>query len=434
MSNRKTFSGSVVAALCLVLLVSAASVPVMGQTLSLLHCWGGERAPMVEKMLSEFAAAHPGITVNNELVGCGAALAERLKVLIAAGIPPDVAMVHTTEMAGLADIGNLVSLDNLMERDGLPASMWYPSELGASQWRGSTYGLPIRTGGDANSLIFYNRDLFGEAGLEDQSPRTWDELEDFSRKLIRYEGDHLMVNPIANIAGYTGDAGELAWLYSGGGRFLSEDGRRVTFADPAGVDMLEWVYNFRSSVYRAIGDDGEFGNDFVRAQFAEGRAGMFITGVWNFTFVHGVNPDFNLGAGVRPRQQGSSFAGANAGTFLYAIPSGSEHQAAAWELLKWLTVDENGGGWFMLAQGRPSPIIAFNQNPVYYEENPLFSVVGEALASSALVEILPIHSELVAPFNQAFRQGATGALPPREALEDAMRLAQATLDRYLSEQ
>ncbi len=429
MSTRKVSSWAVV---WFVAIVCFVSMPVTGQNLTLLHCWGGERAPMVEKMVADFTAAHPDITVTNQLVGCGAPLADGLRAQIAAGIPPDVAMVHTTVMTGLADTGNLVPLDTLMQRDGLAVDKWYPSELGASQWRGSTYGLPIRTGGDANSLIFYNKDLFAEAGLADRSPNTWDELEEFSRKLIRYNGEQITVNPIANIAGYTGDAGPLAWLYSGGGRFLSEDGRSVAFGDRAGVDMLEWVYNFRNSIYRTIGDDGGFSNNDTRAQFAEGKAGMFITGVWNFTYVYGVDPSFNLGAGVRPRQTGSPYAGANAGTFLYAIPAQSERQAAAWELLKWLTVNEDGGGWFMLAQGRPSPIIAFNQNPAYFEENPMFATVGEALASSALVEILPIHDQLVAPFNQAFRRGATGELPPREALEDAARVAQASLDQFLA--
>ena len=419
----------------LLAIAAALAAPAMGQTtLNLLHCWGDARTAMVEKMLSDFTADHPGITVSHELVGCGGPLHDRLRTQIAAGIPPDVAMVYTTVMVGLAEGGNLVALDPYMQRDGLVPEMWYPSELGAGQWRGSTFGLPIRTGGDANSLIFYNKDLFAEAGLPDRAPATWTELDQISRRLIRYEGDQITVSPITNIAGYTGDAGPLAWLYAGGGRFLSEGGRSVDFASPAGVEMLEWVYNFRSSVYRTLGDDGGFGNDVTRALFVEGKAAMFITGVWNYSFVWSVNPDFNLGSGVRPRKEGSPYAGANAGTYLYAIPTQSRNREAAWELLKWLTVDENGGGWFMLAQGRPSPIIAYNRNPAYLEQNPMFPVVGEALASSALVEILPIHDELFAHFNRAFNQGATGAVPPREALEEAARTAQAELDRYLAGQ
>ncbi len=421
-SSRRVQGGALGAVVALAGLSPGVVEASAGVNLSLMHCWGEHRAAMVEKMVADFTAQHPGVKVDIQLVGCGTTLGEKLTTALAAGKPPDVAMLYTFDMVALADSGALTPLDSWMRRDQLAPSLWYPTEIKAGEWRGSTYGLPIRTGGDSNSLIFYNRDIFAEVGLPDRAPATWQELESYSRKLIRYDGDKLVRNPV-NVLN-TGDYGNVAWLYGGGAQFLSEDLRRVTFHAPAGVEALDWLYRFRTGVFRKLGDD----QVDARQTTINGQTAMLIGGVWEFDYIWRAKPDFNLGAGVRPRREGSPWAAVHPGTYVYVVPASSPNRELAWELVKWLTVRRESSAWFLFEQKRPSPIASYNRE--FFRLNPLFSVIGEAITASALLTATPVHRDLLQLYGSAFNAVVRGQQPARAALEEAARQAQAVLDKY----
>ena len=63
--------------------------------------------------------------------------------------------------------------------------------------------------------------------------------------------------------------------------------------------------------------------------------------------------------------------GIHAGTFHYAVPQGVKDPELAWELVKWLTLNEETAGYFMFEQDRPSPVIAFSRNPAYWDGEPV---------------------------------------------------------------
>ena len=78
-------------------------------------------------------------------------------------------------MPGLAAKGSFTALDPYIKRDKFDPSIYYDNEFKSSQFPGKTYVLPMAATG-AWYLIFYNRDHFRDAGLdENKPPATWDE-------------------------------------------------------------------------------------------------------------------------------------------------------------------------------------------------------------------------------------------------------------------
>lgn len=416
-------------ALVLALVLCGAMVSAQQVKLELLHAWTSFREPMVNQMLDDFMKEFPNVVVEPRLVP-NADLNEQFTLAYAAGMPPDVVMVSTKNLIALSAQGVFLDLNEFIERDGIDWGIWVPSELQLGQLHGSTYGLPIRTGGEAGNVLYYNKQIFEESGLNsDRAPATWTELLEYSKKLIRYDGDNIVLNPINDLSQNATVQPTLNWIYSGGGQFLSDDLRTIAFNSPEAVEAMNFVQRFRTEVYRNVAD-GNMGN----ADFYNGRSAMFFWGSEGFSFVWDQDPDFPLGAGPRPKHENSSYVGANSGTWHYAIPASVDNPDEAWELLKWLTIREESAGWFIRMQGRASPIREFNMHPEYFEVNPLTPVLGQVLEQVAPVTILPIHDDISIPMRDAFRQVLRGEVPAGVALADAASRAQAMLDAYWAEQ
>lgn len=403
------------------------------ETLRLMHCWGEHRAAWVEEMGEAFEQAHPGVSVEIQLVGCGATLRETFITSYLGGASPDVIMIHTLDIPSTVELGALTPVDPFLDRDGIPLSMWYPSEILASQWSGYHYGLPIRTGGDANTLMYYNKELFGAAGLdESRPPRTWADLDEVSRRLIQYDGDELSQ---AAVPLHGGDYSPLAWLGTGGASLLSEDGRHVRFGEQAAIETLVYAQDAFARHYR--GGLAEF-NAFtaahggVRSPFPSGRLAMQYNGSWEASYIQEANPALNFGIALRPSKEADGAPGTHAGTYVYAMPSDVRNPDMAWELVKWLTIREETAGMFMLRQGRPSPVIALNQNPAYLDANPDWLVIGEALSKAAPLRAFPFTSEVMGIFSTAFGQAVSGNQPPHSVLVEAAERAQVVVDTYWS--
>jgi len=415
-------------ALLVALIVLFAS-PVRGATVSLLHCWEEHRGQWLQEMLDEFERAHPGIEVDNQFfAGCG--LVEQQYIIrLAAGVAPDVAMLMTNTVGALALEGSLLPLDDLMARDGIGYDTFYPSEIAAGQWNGVTYSLPIRTGGDVNNILFYNKSLFDEAGLDrNRPPETLSDLLDYAEKLVRYEGEQLVRNPVNAPSTGGGSFGHLAWLYTGGGKYLTDDARRVAFNSPEAIETIEFILDFESSVYR--GEPPRWNLETNRANFLNGSLAMWIEATWEYSWIVGNRPDLELGVGVRPTKTGSEPTGIHLGTWTYGISIGTEVPNEAWELLKWLTVRPESAGAFMLRQGRASPIVAVNESEAFRAAVPWADVLGRALSTAAFSPVLPIDGDVRGVFDRFWGRAVRGEEPAVSAMEEAARLAQAELDRF----
>ncbi len=406
-----------------------ATTPALAAPLDVWHIWGGHREQLLNDVLAAFEAEHPGIETMQTL-HVFPQHQERFIAGVLAGVVPDIIMIHSSELPGLVDsLDPFIPLDEFLARDGLHESAWYPSEYDAGVWNGHVYGLPMRTGGDANTLVMYNGSVFEEVGLDaNVFPKTWNEFAEVSRKLVRYDGD--TISRLAFMPeGANADMDRAAWLYAGGATLVSEDATRVTFADTAAIQAVEFIHELGSQLYRNP-QDGVPANAI--RQLVDGGLAMRFVGSWGYAEAKDVDPNADIRIALRPSKDGVQYAGVHAGTWLYMIPKGVDNVEHAWELLKWLTTEEGGAGRFMLEQSRPSPIRDHNANPAYRDLNPYWDVIGLALGSSAPLPKSPIVPSVDLEFQKAFVAAVRGQQAVASALTEAARVAQGLVDEYLA--
>jgi multiple sugar transport system substrate-binding protein len=143
--------------LILVLLVgvAAASAAATQEKEKVVFWFGAsqdERAAY-EAMVDEFNRAHPNIEVRGMLVP--QKYVERKLILsVAGGVPPDVVRFYTHLGGELMSRGGLEPLNDLIERDKVDLTDFWPVGLEQNTYQGKLYGMPWVMSPNA---LFYNK-------------------------------------------------------------------------------------------------------------------------------------------------------------------------------------------------------------------------------------------------------------------------------------
>lgn len=222
----------------------------------------------------------------------------------------------------------------------------------ALSFEGERYGIP--QGADGR-VVYYNRDLFEQAGLPTEwQPTSWQEILDAGQALAQLDG----VTPIQLNAGVPmGEAttmqGLLPMLVGAGGEVWSDD--MWLGATPELREVLE--------LYRSIYVDDQLGDAVLQQEaagrdtsfqlFADGQIGMLFEGDYFWRSV--INPeegtapmadrDETVGYALIPAASpgaginGQDFVSMSGGTGRVLNPS-SEHPEIAWELLAFMNSAE----------------------------------------------------------------------------------------------
>lgn len=390
----------------------------------MVHCWGAARDPWVQDQIEIFKRDHPNVEVTTTLAGCND-LQERVILSIAAGTPFDAAMLRGDGMLELARQGALMNLSTFLERDGISEDIWFPAEIEGVRHDGAVYGLPHRAGADMNNILLYNTQLFDESGLDSSNPpSTFEELNEVSRALARFHDGQLTVTPFD--FHNQGTYGPLAWLYAGGGSFLSDDGSEATFYSP---EALETIHFERDFIARHLGGPQNiFGGE---AAFANNQVAMLGRGTFSYASILNINPDTPIAMALRPKHPDSPWSGVAEPTLVFSIPKGVEHPELAWKLLYYLTIDEEAAGGFLLRQGRPSPIREYNFNPEYFEVNPYFGIIPTAMETAAPLPVPPGFTDALTHFRQVWHSlERDHSIAPNATLEEAARVVNVMLREH----
>jgi multiple sugar transport system substrate-binding protein len=212
---------------------------------------------------------------------------------------------------------------------------WYWIE-GVTTYRGHVYAIPTQV---FNSRLIYNRDLFRAIGRNpDQPPKSYGELREIARRItaLRRGGYFGFAYPGA-------ESWPVEWMPS---QWAEANG------DPAYWDWKQgrWALSGYLRVFQLLLDlrkDGSLfpgtealTNDALRAQFAEGKIGMFMGEFWD---VGVLNLQFparcDWGVAPIPTYDGE-FHGKSRAMMIggsWSINGHSRHKLEAWEVVKWFT-------------------------------------------------------------------------------------------------
>jgi len=324
-----------------------------------LVVWGpGKEFSEMEPLLKRFERENPEYKV---VIGRAAAKdmvadPQRFLCSVAGGMSPDVIKFDRFAISEWASRGAFENLNKYLEEDDKLTNDLYHIDINSFiqpaidevTYKGNVYGIP--EGADVR-LLYYNKDVLIREGFVDKNgnakpPKTWEELEEYAKKLTKFDKD-------GNISrlGFAPSHGD-SWLYlygwQNGGRFMSPDGRRCTLNSPEIVEALEFmtrIYDELGGAKKVYAFQSTFQADELDP-FLNGKVVMMINGDWFLKTIATYNPRLNF-ATVPPPIPAARLAAGHKPTSMLAgwclsIPSAAKNKEGAWKMIRWLSSLEAG--------------------------------------------------------------------------------------------
>jgi multiple sugar transport system substrate-binding protein len=252
------------------------------------------------------------------------------------------------------------------------------------------FGVPLYA--DVSAL-FYNKDLFTQAGLDPAKPPTsLAEMRTYADKITALGVDIKGYYLPGNCAGcniFT--VGPLMWA----------SGAKIEAVGPGDEplvgDGVKQVLQFTRDMVKAgnvhEGDQTENGETF-HLQFGSGKVGMMGTGNFNITLAREQNPGMNFGIALLPGVAPNSSASFIGGD-LVVVPKGSKRVDDAVNVMKFLLSDDVQVEVYAKALNLTTRSDMVNNK--YFQAEPLVQDVAKALAVGTTPYTLTFFEQINSP-------------------------------------
>lgn len=236
----------------------------------------------------------------------------------------------------------------------------------AKNSEGEQVGIPYSL---SNPVLYINRDLLKEAGVDENGPQTWEELKDFSQKVKEKTGKYgfYLQEPADNWA-------TQALLESNGARMLTDG--KASFASKEGIEAYKlWTEMvLEEEALHIAWDQGV-------QSFIDGNVAMAYTTIAQRSNIQN-NAKFDVAAIKSPAWEGKEVRLPAGGAMLAITAKEEEQQKAAWEFMKFLYSVESMAKW---TEGTgyvpPRSDVAEAENGLksYLEENEMMQAAIEQM-------------------------------------------------------
>ena len=385
---------------------------------------GRPLATAVRSLIEDFHRVHPNIEVTLVFPGGYGETLRQARAAVAAGEPADVTVLYSGVLRTVARAGVVTALDRFIEKAGGEAFLadFFPGVLMNTRTEGLVYGLPFQK---STYLLFYNRVMFREAGLNpDAPPRTWEELTTAARRLtIRQDGSVVRWGLELPEAGLVPIF--LSFIYQQGAALTDVSGTRVHLAMREGRRALTLLADLsqRDAVMPAQPPPWYD----VPVHFNAQRIAMMIHSTSVLPTVRDGAP-FPFGAAFVPH--GGRYGVCVAGGELCMLQGPPERQQAAWTLMAWLTSPAQQARWFM-----ESGYIAVRSSA--WEMEPLAGYVRKFPQVVAAREQLTyggpeLMTEAVEEVRSAMEEAILDAIAGRRSADEALARAQTRAEAAIA--
>ncbi len=234
---------------------------------------------------------------------------------------------------------------------------------------GDQVGIPYSL---SNPVLYINKDLLREAGLSEEGPTTWEEVDSFARTITEKTGKYgfYMQEP----ADFWAQQG---LIESNGAKMLTtdEEGKaQATFASEEGIEAMQMIADLVKDKV-ALHISWEEGAQ----SFNDGNCAMMYTTIARRASVE-KGASFDVATVKSPVWEGKERMVPAGGCFLAITAQEEEQIAAAWEFEKYLYSVESMAAW-TIGTGYVPP-----RNDVADAENGLKSFLEENEMMKAAIE------------------------------------------------
>ncbi len=286
--------------------------------------WNFWDARLIQPVIDEFEKQNPGVRIRNEQISWRNGL-DKIVAAIANQRAPDICELGSTWMGRFMAEGALADVTGYFNDLKPDYLMWEPAPF-----NGRLYGLPWLIG---PRVLFYNRRLFREAGLDpEKPPGTGEERLDAARRIHR---------PGDGIYGFGMNTGEGHVLYKKfmplvwgrHGKIFDEDGNFV-FTGRQTREALEYYRILRQFSYCEK-------QDLLDETFRLGRLGLNISGPWNFArYKSAAGNDFAVALMPKPVEK-EGFSASFLGGQMLVILKKCRNPSIAASFIRFLARAEN---------------------------------------------------------------------------------------------
>jgi multiple sugar transport system substrate-binding protein len=257
----------------------------------------------------------------------------------------DVFALSTDQMRRMLAQGNLLGLTPFMAEDqSFDRIDFYPGTLELLNAEGEAWGIPL--GMDLYAM-FYNRDLFDQAGLPYPAAGwNWDQFLDYAYAITQPDDPS---NPIYGYCPISGYQDTFALVYALGGRLVDDIQKptTTTFDDPLTIEAMEFytrlfqewgVAPLPEILQRYYGGNDNAFFEILR----RGNVGMWVFPLSNLGFLRQFSQqDFDVGVAPMPAEF-QSFSPIWVDE-AYVISAATSHLDESWEWINFLSYQIHPG-------------------------------------------------------------------------------------------
>jgi len=390
---KSALTGASVAVAATFGLVGAASA----QTeITFYHYQTGGNYDVFRAILDEFEAQNAGITVR-DIFSQSQQITAEVQAALAANRPVDIATVIGKNIVFFLNNTDAVDMVAASQGDTAWLDGYLPNFLDLGRVGDAVYAIPHAYG---TPMLYYNKNIFAEAGLDPEAPpTTWEEFLEVGTAITEQTG-----RPGgAHLHAAMGDYGTMVMVTNAGATYLSDDGTEAHFDSPEGIAALQTWQDMAVSGMMPIATDRDWSG-----AFNGGQMGMYITSSASLRgTVAAAEGRFELGVANYPLFGDAPRRVNNSGAALMLYSKEAERQAASMALLRFISQKEIANRW-----SRESGYMPLMQDPLSDPE------------MRAYVEAFPLVAPVIAQMSQTV---PTNVWPAKGTLE-AQTIIRAMLD------
>jgi len=376
------------------------------------------RVEAIDKLIANFEKANPDITVKHTSFPY-ADYRKKVSIAISSGDGPDLVQLYYGWLNDYRDGGLIQPLPkDTFPHDEIESNFF--KMVSSMKVDGDYWGLPTAV---RSLALFYNNDLFSEAGLSGP-PETLDQMVEYAKKLTKTDsaGNYIQVGFAVDTDGQDHHFWREVLIRHFGGQPYSNDGQKVSYNTDAGAEALKYLTDFEKT--HKTGSNG-FMNRGQDA-FAAGKAGMVLDGsfrISKFNKTDGLNFSISELPGHNGTRYNFSSFWANA---LSTKAKGEKKEAAA-KFLKYLTSEEAMQVWLDTVGELPAkPSVALvDANKGHPQYGPFIRGLDYATATTFISE-KPQRQSVIDSYDMVVLQG----MSPEDALAKVAKKEQELLDDF----